>query len=244
MCRERGQPRSWKSIGLFKVSLKHIATHCNTLQHMCGETGQPRSWKQCVVMCCSVAVCYNVLQCNAVWCSVLQRGAVCKMSSVVILMVKLQCVAVCCSVLQCVAVCCSVLCKMSSVVILMVKLMTFRSRTPRRQVKGLSEARERSIEFVTFCWSSLWHFDGQVDDISIPPKDGDFALQTPRTEFGGMVRMATHCNTHCNTHCAIALSLVMSHTLQHTLQHTILEVWFGYSTDDLPKMNLLTLLVA
>ena len=36
---------------------------------------------------------YNVLQCVAVWCSVLQY----------------VCVAVCCSVLQCVAVCCSVL---------------------------------------------------------------------------------------------------------------------------------------
>ena len=50
---------------------------------------------QCVAVCCSVlqyvvAVCCSVLQCVAVCSSVLQR------------------VAVCCSVLQCVAVCCSV----------------------------------------------------------------------------------------------------------------------------------------
>ena len=42
-----------------------------------------------------------MLQCVAVWCSVLQCVAVC--CSV------LQCVAVCCSVSQCVALCCSVL---------------------------------------------------------------------------------------------------------------------------------------
>jgi len=58
-----------------------------------------------VLVYCSVlqrdAVCCSVLQCVAAWCSVLQCVAVC--CSV------LQCVAVCCSVLQCVAVCCSVL---------------------------------------------------------------------------------------------------------------------------------------
>jgi len=44
--------------------------------------------RQFVTLCCSV------LQCPAIFCSVLPA---------------LQCVAVCCSVLQCVAVCCSVL---------------------------------------------------------------------------------------------------------------------------------------
>ena len=57
------------------------------------------------VMCCSMlqyaAVCCSVLQCLAIGCNALQCVAVC--CSV------LQCVAVCCSVLQCVAMCCSVL---------------------------------------------------------------------------------------------------------------------------------------
>jgi len=77
-----------------------------------------------------------VLQCGAVWCSVLQCVAVCNVVSdpevhhvrgsatfcsthvlrytyvlqcVAVCGCVLQCVAVCCSVLQCVAVCCSVL---------------------------------------------------------------------------------------------------------------------------------------
>jgi len=56
---------------------------------------------QCVAVWCSVlqfgVVCCSLLQCVAVWCSVLQFGAVC--CSLV------QCVAVWCSVLQFGAVC-------------------------------------------------------------------------------------------------------------------------------------------
>jgi len=48
-----------------------------------------------------VAVCCNVLQCVAEWCSVLQFVAVCCSA--------LHCVALCGNVLQRVAVCCSVL---------------------------------------------------------------------------------------------------------------------------------------
>ena len=57
---------------------------------------------QCGAVWCSVvhcvAVCGSVVQCGAVRCSVLQCGAV--WCSVV------QCVALCCTVLHCVAVCC------------------------------------------------------------------------------------------------------------------------------------------
>ena len=66
----------------------------------------------------SVAVCYSVLQCGAMWCSVLHRRArrlrVTPFCTLELLARQrqprvLQCVAVCCSVLLCAAVCCSVL---------------------------------------------------------------------------------------------------------------------------------------
>ena len=59
---------------------------------------------QCVAVCCSM------LQRGAVWCSVLQCVAVCNLLPNIVdhyadmLPSVLQCVAVCCSVLQCVAV--------------------------------------------------------------------------------------------------------------------------------------------
>jgi len=59
---------------------------------------------QCVAVWCTVlqcgALCCSVVHCVAVWCTVLQCGAVC--CSVV------HCVAVWCTVVQCGAVCCSV----------------------------------------------------------------------------------------------------------------------------------------
>jgi len=70
---------------------------------------------QCVAVYCSVlqriAVCCSVLQCAAVYCSVLQCIAVCcsVLQCVAVWCSVLQCVVACCSVLQCVAVCCSVL---------------------------------------------------------------------------------------------------------------------------------------
>jgi len=88
-------------------SLKHTATHCNTLQNTLqqhcntlqhnisryrdvsptgnGTSSRPTLAPPYINMCC------RVLQCVAVCCGML------------------QCVAACCSVLQCVAVCCSVL---------------------------------------------------------------------------------------------------------------------------------------
>jgi len=58
-----------------------------------------------------------VLQCGAVWCSMLQCVVMCQSASLLIYgtcvavrcCVLYLCVAVCCSVLQCAAVCCSVL---------------------------------------------------------------------------------------------------------------------------------------
>ena len=87
-----------------------VAVCCRVLQWSCAVRQHLPFWAlilweppeggngallQCVAVCCSV------VQCGAVWCSVLQCVAVC--CSV------LQCGAVWCSVLQCVAVCCSVL---------------------------------------------------------------------------------------------------------------------------------------
>jgi len=49
-------------------------------------------------------VCACVVQCVALFCSVLQCVAVCRMQCAALFCSVLQCVAVCCSVLQCVAV--------------------------------------------------------------------------------------------------------------------------------------------
>jgi len=62
-------------------------------------------------VCFNVLVRFNVLQCVAVWFSVLQ--CVCKAKPVALGVENVcfdepQSVVVCCSVLQCVAVCCSV----------------------------------------------------------------------------------------------------------------------------------------
>jgi len=57
-------------------------------------------------------VCCSVLQYVAVWCSVVQCGAVCYSLEVLcgaLCCCVFECIAVCCSVLQSVAVCCSVL---------------------------------------------------------------------------------------------------------------------------------------
>jgi len=104
-----------------------VAVCCSVLQCVCcnvialarrfleNASRELRSVLQCVAVCYNVCVAmssrlarrflgnvsYKVLQCVAVWCSVLQCGAVC--CSVV------QCVAVWCSVLQCGAVCCNVM---------------------------------------------------------------------------------------------------------------------------------------
>ena len=50
-----------------------------------------------------------MLQCVAVWCSVVQCGTVCcsMLQYVAVCYSVLQCVVVCCSVLQCVEVCCN-----------------------------------------------------------------------------------------------------------------------------------------
>jgi len=63
------------------------------------------TWIRCFAMCCSV------LQCVALWYSVLQCVTVCcrVLKSVAEFCSLLHCVALCCSVLQCVAVCYSVL---------------------------------------------------------------------------------------------------------------------------------------
>jgi len=57
---------------------------------------------QCVAVYCSV------LQCVAVCCSVLQCVAVCVMEWAAVLCSVLQCAALCCKCLQCAALCCSV----------------------------------------------------------------------------------------------------------------------------------------
>jgi len=74
-------------VALWKVSERKIAqlqrTSCSQLQRVSPT------------VCCSVF--YDVLQCNVVSDSAVQR------------VTELQCVALCCIVLQCVALCCTVL---------------------------------------------------------------------------------------------------------------------------------------
>jgi len=66
-------------------------------------------------MCSAVwvyaAVCWSVVMCDAVWCSVLNvlQCIAVDLQCVAVCWSVLQCVGVCCSVLQCIAACCSVL---------------------------------------------------------------------------------------------------------------------------------------
>jgi len=128
---------------------------------------------QCVAVCCSVlqcvAVCCSVLQCVAVCCGVLQCVAVC--CSV------LQCVALCCSVLQCVAVCCSVMQHLC--------------------IHAPLSFGER-------------HFDGLGKTLQ------------PAAHCNTLQHTATHCNTlqHTATHCStVHRTVTHCNTLQHTATH-------------------------
>jgi len=103
--------------------LQHTATHCNTsscsvLHYVAVCSSEKCLWE--AIPQPQSAMCWHVVQCGAVWCSVVKGGAVCGVgwcSAVqcgegwcsVLRCVAVRCrIALCCSVLQCVAVYCSV----------------------------------------------------------------------------------------------------------------------------------------
>ena len=87
-----------------QISVAFIrVTHTHAHEHTHHQPAYERGL-QCIAVCCFV------LQCIAVYCSVLQCIAVCcfVLQCIAVYCSVLQCIAVCCSVLQYIAVCCSV----------------------------------------------------------------------------------------------------------------------------------------
>ena len=74
-------PRRWQIHAvccrvLQSVAVKHLTTHCNTLQHTDTAT---HNLQQCLAVCCAVAwlCCCGALQCSAMYCSLLHCITVC-----------------------------------------------------------------------------------------------------------------------------------------------------------------------
>ena len=133
-----------------------------------------------------------MVQCVAVWCSVVQCGAA--------WCIVLQCGIVCCSVLQCVAVCCSV-------------------KTPKHilcfQHVGCG-AKKWCQKEKKETKSSGTHSMGQVNPRDTSTVLAEITLQHAATHCNALQRSATHCNTCCNTLRHTATHYTRCITLQHT----------------------------